>query len=306
MSKITVIGSFVADMVVTVGTFPKEGETVIGKTFDIYLGGKGANQCVAIKRLNGDVEMIGCVGDDSNGKMFKEIFEKEQIKCDKIRVISHCVTGCAQIQIDNNAQNKIIVIPGANLKYGVNDILAEEQTIKNTEMVIFQLEMDLKTTYEGIKLAKKYGKTVILNPAPAVKLDSEILAMVDYLTPNEVELGILASEDTSTPQGIQRAVDTLLKSGVKNIVATLGGQGALIANQDGTRVVKGYNVDVVDTVGAGDSFNGALAVKLIEGSSLEDAVKFANAMGALTVTVKGAIPSLHNREEVENFIIENK
>ena len=174
--------------------------------------------------------------------------------------------------------------------------------LKSTEMVVLQLEMRWDVTKEIIRRAHGYGAKVLLNPAPAFQLENEVLAAVDYITPNETELGILTGLPTNTDEEVLAAAKELVRSGVKNIVATLGSRGALIANAAGCERIAGYKVKAVDTVAAGDSFNGALAVALTEGETLEQAVRFANAMGALTVQKKGAIPSLHSRAEVETFL----
>ena len=303
MSAITVFGIMVADMVARVENFPEIGETILGSELNVYLGGKGINQCVAAKRLGGDVEMIGCLGNDENGKMFIDLLEAENIKHDKVYIKDGIPTGVSQLQIDHTGQNKIVVIPSANHEFGINELEQVKNVFDCTEYAVFQLEMKYDVTEKAICLAYEKGVKVVLNPAPAQKLPMELLSIIDYITPNEVELGILADEDTSTKEGIKKAAEKLVSVRVKNVVATLGSQGAIIANKDGIRFIDGYVIkSPVDTVAAGDSFNGALVVRLQEGASLEEAVKFANAMGALTVQVKGAIPSLHTRSEVENFM----
>ena len=163
----------------------------------------------------------------------------------------------------------------------------------------------MDVTKEIIRRAHEYGVKVLLNPAPAVKLEKEILGMVDFITPNETELSILTGLPTETDEEVIVAAKELLSYGTKTIIATLGSRGALIATNENIEIVSGYKVKAVDTVAAGDSFNGAFAVALTEGKTLQEAVKFANAMGALTVTEKGAIPSLHTRKQVEEFILNN-
>lgn len=301
MAKITVIGSFVMDNVARVCKFPQEGETVIGESLELFPGGKGANQCVSIARLGGDVEMIGMLGNDENGKVFKSILEKEKIKSDNVFTCDK-PTAVAQIQIDQNGQNRICVIPCANYAFRFEEIERIDEVIKNTKLVVLQLELRLEVVKEIIRRAYGYGVKVLLNPAPAVRLDKEILGMVDYITPNETELSILTGMPTGTNEEVVAASKKLLSCGTKTVVATLGERGALIATRTGIEIVPGYKVKAVDTVAAGDSFNGALAVALMEGKTLSGSVCFANAMGALTVQKQGAIPSLHTREEVETFM----
>lgn len=302
MAKITVIGSFVMDNVAKMQRFPEAGETILGTTLEFFPGGKGANQCVSVARLGGDVEMIGMLGKDGNGDVFRKILKDEGIQsgnvfsCDK-------PTAVAQIQINEEGQNRICVIPCANFEFGFEELDKVDDVIRKTELIILQLEMRLDVTKEIIRRAHAYGVKVLLNPAPAVKLEKEILGLLDYITPNETELSILTGLPTETDEEVIAAAKELLSYGTKTVVATIGSRGALIATKDNVQIVKGYKVKAVDTVAAGDSFNGALAVALTEGKTLEEAVRFANAMGALTVTEKGAIPSLHTRAQVEDFIV---
>lgn len=301
MARITVIGSFVMDNVAKMDKFPEAGQSVLGNDLELFPGGKGANQCVAIARLGGDVEMVGMLGNDANGETFRNILHTENIKSDHVFCCNKS-TAVAQVQIDASGQNRICVIPSSNYAFGFDDLEKVDSVLRNTELVVLQLEMRLDVTEEIIRRAHRYGAKVLLNPAPAVKLEQSVLAAVDYLTPNETELSILTDMPTDTDHDVIAAAETLLKSGVKNIIATLGHRGALIVNAELSEIVDGYRVKAVDTVAAGDSFNGALAVALTEGKTLPQAVRFANAMGALTVQKNGAIPSLHTRMQLEDFM----
>lgn len=289
------------DNVAKMQKFPEIGETILGESLELFPGGKGINQCVSVARLGGDVEMIGMLGKDGNGDVFRQILKDENIKseyvfsCDK-------PTAVAQVQINADGQNRICVIPSANYEFGFDELEKIDERLKTTKLLILQLEMRLDVTKEIIRRAHSYGVKILLNPAPAVKLEKEILGIVDYLTPNETELSILTGMSTDTDEEVLQASKRLLSYGVKTVVATLGGRGALVATEDSIEFIKGYKVKAVDTVAAGDSFNGALAVALTEGKPLNEAVKFANAMGALTVTKRGAIPSLHTRKEIEEFL----
>ena len=304
MSKITVIGSFVMDNVAKMVKFPQEGETILGESLELFPGGKGINQCVSVARLGGDVEMIGMLGKDGNGDVFRKIMKEDGIKAENVFSCDK-PTAVAQVQINADGQNRICVIPSANFEFGFEELDKVDSVIKNTELVILQLELRLDVTKEIIRRAHGYGVKVLLNPAPAVKLEKEILGMVDFITPNETELSILTGLPTETDEEVIVAAKELLSYGTKTIIATLGSRGALIATNKNIEIVSGYKVKAVDTVAAGDSFNGAFAVALTEGKTLQEAVKFANAMGALTVTEKGAIPSLHTRAQVEEFILNN-
>ena len=302
MSKITVIGSFVMDNVAKMVKFPQEGETILGESLELFPGGKGINQCVSVARLGGDVEMVGMLGKDGNGDVFRKIMKEDGITAENVFSCDK-PTAVAQVQINADGQNRICVIPSANFEFGFDELDKVDSVIKNTELVILQLELCLDVTKEIIRRAHGYGVKVLLNPAPAVKLEKEILGMVDFITPNETELSILTGLPTETDEEVIVAAKELLSYGTKTIIATLGSRGALIATNENIEIVSGYKVKAVDTVAAGDSFNGAFAVALTEGKTLQEAVKFANAMGALTVTEKGAIPSLHTRAQVEEFIL---
>ena len=301
MAKITVIGSLIMDNVATMERYPEAGESIMGTSINYYPGGKGANQCVAIARLGGDCEMIGMVGNDENGKIFKNLLKEENIKSDNVFVCDK-PTGIAQIQINNEGQNRICFIPSSNFEFSFNHIDLIDKIIKETSLVVLQLELRLEIVEEIIKRAHKYGVKILLNPAPAMNIDKEVLKYVDYITPNEFELSSLTNLPVETEPQIIKASQKLLSYGCKNVIATLGSKGAIIANNKITKLIPSYKVKAIDTVGAGDSFNGALAVSIIEGKELEEAVKFANAMGALTVQKSGAIPSLHTRKEVEDFL----
>ncbi len=304
MSKITVVGSLVMDNVVKLDRFPADGESIIGKSLEFFPGGKGANQCISIARLGGDVTMAGMLGKDGNGEKFRQIFKEEGLS-DKYLFSCDRPTAIAQIQINSKAQNRICVIPEANFEFKAEQLDAIDKLLRESEIVVFQLEIDFETTLEAIRRAHSYGAKVLLNPAPARNLPSDIFKYIEYITPNETELSALTGMPTDNIDEIKLAAKKLYETGVKNVIATIGSRGALIYNSEICEVVPTFDVTPVDTVAAGDSFNGALAVALSEGKSLHDAVVFANAMGSLTVTEKGAIPSLHRRAEVEDFLKKN-
>lgn len=302
MSKITVVGSFVMDMVARLEEFPKAGQTVLGKSLGIYPGGKGANQAVAARRLGGDVEMIGCVGKDGNGKTFLDLLRREGIETSHIKESEEVPTAIAQIQIDQAGENKIVVIPSANHAFTKEDLYAVKEVISKTKLVVMQLELEYEVSLEILRVCKELEVPVILNPAPAVKLPKEILGLATYVTPNETELEILTGQKTETEEELYSAAEALLDMGVKTVVATLGKRGAMIATAERKQIIEGYRVKAVDTVAAGDSFNGALAKCIADGKDLAEAVRYANAVGALAVTKQGAIPSLPTAEEVDEFL----
>lgn len=302
MAKITVVGSFVMDMVARLEEFPKAGQTVLGKSLGIYPGGKGANQAVAARRLGGDVEMIGCVGKDGNGKTFLDLLRREGIETSHIKESEEVPTAIAQIQIDQAGENKIVVIPSANHAFTKEDLYAVKEVLSKTKLVVMQLELEYEVSLEILRVCKELEVPVILNPAPAVKLPKEILGLATYVTPNETELEILTGQKTETEEELYSAAEALLDMGVKTVVATLGKRGAMIATAERKQIIEGYRVKAVDTVAAGDSFNGALAKCIADGKDLAEAVRYANAVGALAVTKQGAIPSLPTAEEVDEFL----
>ena len=301
MAKITVIGSVNMDAVAKVETFPRPGQTVSGKSIAFYPGGKGANQCIAARRFGGDVEMCGMLGQDGNGEVLRKLFLDEKIET---RYLFSCPipTGMALILIEKSGENQITVIPSANHVFGMKELYKIEHLLKETKLLVLQLELSIGVTEEMIRLAHRYGTKVLLNPAPAAPLSPEVLGMVDYFIPNETELSFYTGMPVGTDLEVEAAARKLLALGVKTVIATLGHRGAMIVSEEQCTIVPGFPVNAVDTVAAGDSFCGAFAVAVTEGKPLVEAVRLANAMGALTVRVEGAIPSLHTREQVETFL----
>ncbi|ASA25884.1 ribokinase [Paenibacillus donghaensis] len=300
---IVVIGSLNMDMVVRSGRAPEAGETVIGDSFVLSAGGKGANQAVAAARLGSTVRLVGKVGADAFGSELLEIIKQEGIDSEYLSVSGSRSTGVASIVLEESGENRIIVVPGANMELTADDIQLLEPVITGAKLLVMQLEMDLHMTEQAVGIAHASGIPVILNPAPAQRLSDELLSHVTYLTPNETEAGILSGVQVDNLDSAREAAAVLLRKGVQNVIMTLGAQGALIVNSQGQIHVPGFPVKaVVDTVAAGDSFNGALAQQLTAGRSLEEAVTFANAVGALAVGKAGAIPSLPTLAEVEQFL----
>ncbi len=301
MAKITVIGSMIMDNVVTVERFPEPGETVIASGVNVFPGGKGMNQCITVARLGGDVEMIGMLGKDDNGKVFADIMDKDGVKRDNV-FFSDVPTGSTQIQVRADGQNRICVIPSANYEFGDTEVEKIKDVIKNTEYVLLQLELRIPVVEKIISLAASYGKTIILNPAPAARLSDTVLAEIDFLTPNETELSLLTVMPVNTLAEIETAAKSLIAKGVKNVIVTVGDKGAVFVNATEAKTVSGYKIKAVDTVAAGDSFNGAFVTEIANGKSIDEALAFANAVGAVTVSSKGAIPSIKYRKDIEAFI----
>ena len=301
-ARIAVVGSLNMDLVVRVPRMPVPGETLIGHDFHVIPGGKGANQAVAAARLGAQVTMIGRVGDDDFGRAQQRNLAQEGIGVTHVSVDPEEATGIALITLDAAGQNSIILAPGANMRLTVAHVEAAAQTIADAEILICQLESPLEVVTRAIELARAQGVRVILNPAPARPLDTDLLHLVDYLIPNESETTLLTGIQVTDLSSAEKAAANLRERGVSTVILTLGEQGALLANARGMIHVPGYSVEVVDTTAAGDAFVGGFAVALAEGQLLQEAVRFANAAGALAVTRLGAQPSLPTRREIELFL----
>jgi ribokinase len=298
--KIVVVGSANTDMLVHVQNLPQPGETVLGGDYIQSQGGKGANQAVAAAKLGADVTFVARLGMDAFGDASIAAYLVEGINTDYIIRDKKTASGVALILVNHQGENIIAVSPGANAKLSSEDILSAEKEIKDAKFLLVQLEIPLETVQTAISLAVKYHVPVILNPAPAIQLPISLLEMVDYLTPNQTEVAILASAYSAAD--ISEAADLLRsKFKVKNIIITLGEKGAKIISAQ-NQIVPSFPVHPVDTTGAGDSFNGGLAVALARGNNLGDAVKFANAVAALSTTGTGAQTSMPTQNAVEDFL----
>jgi ribokinase len=295
--KIVVIGSSNTDLVIQVPHFPAPGETVLGGEFMMARGGKGANQAVAAARLGADVTFISRLGQDSFGEMALAACQAEQINTDFILFDEQKASGVALIMVDQQGENEIAVASGANFALTPADVAAAESMIQSADCVLLQLEVPLSTVEAAVELANKHHVLVILNPAPARPLPTKLLHSIDILTPNETEAAILGQNINQTD-----AVQSVRQLGVKTIIMTLGSKGALLIRDDLQQEISTFPIEVVDSTAAGDAFNGALAVALGNGRSLQDAITFANAAGALATTKAGAQQSLPTLAEVEQIL----
>ncbi|WP_434799244.1 ribokinase [Terrisporobacter vanillatitrophus] len=300
MKKICVIGSLNMDLVVNVDEMPKKGQTLIGGNFKEVPGGKGANQAVAIAKLGGDVSMIGKVGNDGFGQTLINALKANNVKTDYIQ-IENCSSGVAMITVDKNAENSIVVAPGANFRVLREDIDKCIDSIKQSDIVVVQLETPLDTIKYALQESKQLDKYTILNPAPAVKLDEDIIKNVDLLTPNETELEILSGVKIENEEDIIKAAQVMIQKGVKQLIVTLGSKGSLYIDKDNVKFKESYKVDAIDTTAAGDSYTGALSVALSQDKDMEEAMDFASKVGALCVMKEGAQTSLPTIQDVLNF-----
>jgi ribokinase len=299
--KVVVVGSFNMDLVVKAERRSQTGETLMGEEFGMFIGGKGSNQAIAAARLGADVTMIGRLGTDLFGDTLMAAHAEESICTDYVIRDTEVGTGIASISIDADGDNSIVLVPQANMRLTVADIERASESIAAADVLLLQLEVPIAASQRAAEIAKSNGATVVLNPAPAQELPDDFLAQVDILTPNEVETESLSGVKVSTAVDAERAAKVLLDKGLSAVILTLGERGAVLLTPDLTRQVPAYTVEVVDTTAAGDAFCGALATVLARGDNLVDAVAFANAAGALAVTVLGAAPSMPTATQVEAF-----
>ena len=295
---VVVVGSSNTDMILRVAHVPRPGETLLGGEFSTAAGGKGANQAVAAARAGGRVAFVARIGLDSLGDEAVAGFRREGIG------VSHVVrdpsrpSGVALIFVGGDGENSIGVAGGANQRLSPADVNAARRSIAKARVLLVQLETPLRTVEAAARLASRAGVPVILNPAPAQHLPDRLLRNVSVLTPNETEASLLTGIRVKDAASAARAARALKARGVGTVIVTLGAKGALVAGADGERWVRGFKVKAVDTTAAGDVFSGALAVRLAEGRPLADAVRFAHAAAAISVTRAGAQPSIPARREI--------
>lgn len=297
-AKIVVVGSFNMDLTAYMERMPRPGETVGGHRFKTGPGGKGSNQAVAAARLGAEVTFIGRVGEDVFAQAALDFWKQEGINTEFVVRDPDHATGVAPIWVDDKGENSIVVVLGSNLVMTQTDVDRAAEVIAGADVLIVQLEINYDIVEYAMKVAKAKGVKTILNPAPAGKLAPEVVALADYLTPNETELEVLSgkSGDYAT------AARSLLTREGQTAVVTLGSQGAMWLNESGQGTIPTFKVNVVDTTGAGDAFNGGFAVALGEGKSLIEAIRFGNATAGLSVTKPGTAPSMPSRAEVEALL----
>jgi ribokinase len=296
-ARIVVVGSSNTDMVVRVPALPRPGETVIGGTFFTARGGKGANQAVAAARAGGSVTLVASLGDDALGDETLAALVAEGIAVDQVRRVADTRSGVALILVDERGENSIAVAPGANALLAPEQIEEIAELLSPDDVLLVQLETPIETVFAAASAASQAGARVILNPAPARELSRELLSLVSVLTPNESEAARLTGLSTGGAEELDAAATALLHRGVGAVVITLGAGGAYVATRELREMIPAYPVHARDTTGAGDVFNGALAVALAERMRLVDAVRFASAAAAISVTRDGAQPAAPHRAE---------
>lgn len=303
--SVLVVGSFIVDCIARCDRAPKLGETVTGNSFNIYLGGKGANQAFASIRMGSKTTMVGAIGVDNFGDQFIKCLEEDGFSTKYVKRFEK-FTGTSLVTVEENGQNCICMTPGANLDYTKEDLQEILAVLKDANYVVTQCEMRYEIVQELAKMCKTNNKKFILNPAPARLIDDDVLDGLFLITPNETELGIVlgSNKEYKTIEDYVDGAKKLLAKGVLNVIVTLGTVGSLLVNNDGYELIPSFKVKAIDTVGAGDSYTGSLASMLDQGYSLKDAMRIATAVAALEVQKNGAIPAMPYKEDVFNFLKE--
>lgn len=299
------MGSMNIDLIAKVTHLPIAGETLLGKELITMPGGKGANQAVAIARLGVPVQIVGRIGGDSFGRQILDSLKTAGVETQGVFIDTTVNSGVAIIAVDNNGENQIIVIPGANDRLNEIDIQTLEKLLAKASALLLQLEIPLPIVILAAKAAKKTGVKVILDPAPVrEELPEEIYNLVDIITPNQIEAQQLTNITVNSIETAALAAEILQKKGVETAIVKLGAQGAVCATAEKIFLIPAFSVNVVDTIAAGDAFNGGLAVALAEGLTLRQATTWAAAAAALCVTKTGAQSAMPDRETFNTFLQE--
>lgn len=301
MGKILVVGSSNTDMVVKSNHLPKPGETILGRQFFMNPGGKGANQAVAASRLGGQVSFLTKIGIDVFGNQSLENFQNEGISTDLVFKDEIAPSGVALINVDADGENSICVVPGANDKISIEELNKAIVALKESDIVLTQLEIPIEIVEYLIELGAASNKKIILNPAPANSISDESLKKLFAITPNETEAELLTGIKVTDVESAKKAGQILHKKGVSNVIITLGAKGAYLYNDTHQKLIEGIKVNALDTTAAGDTFNGALAVALSHNLSLTEAILFSNKAAALSVTKMGAQQSIPQYNDLLSF-----
>ncbi|NRY59227.1 ribokinase [Clostridium beijerinckii] len=305
MNKICILGSINMDMVVSINKMPLIGETIFSDNFKLAHGGKGANQAVAAQRLGSEVHMISKVGQDAYGLQIVNSLEKENINVDSIFRDDVSPTGTAIITVDNEGNNSIIVVPGANMTLNLKEVNKCKEVITCSDIIVSQFETPIEVTIEAFKFAKENEVITILNPAPAKDIPKELLKYTDIIVPNETEATTLTGINVKDLESAKQAANIFFNNNVKYVIITLGDKGAAVISKEDGILIPAYKVNAIDTTAAGDSFIGAVSTKLTKSNlninSLAEAVKFANKVSAIAVQREGAQPSIPSLKEINEI-----
>lgn len=297
-ARIVVVGSANVDLTTFTDKFPKPGETLFGKSFDLGFGGKGANQAVAAAYCGADVHMVARVGDDLFGPATIKNFKRLGIGAKHVKSVKGS-SGVAPIFVEANGQNRILVVKGANDKLTPKAVNKAKSLLKKADMIVMQFEIPLETIYHTVTLAKRYKIPVILNPAPAMQVDLDKIQSVDYFIPNETEAEAITGKKVKTVDDAKQCAEYLMSKGLRRVILTLGERGALLANRDGMELVAPFEVKAIDSTGAGDAFIGSFAVFLGEGYDERDAIARANLYAAMSTMGIGTQKSFVKRRRFE-------
>ncbi|EMC1015508.1 ribokinase [Enterobacter bugandensis] len=300
--NLVVLGSINADHILNLETFPTPGETVTGNQYQVAFGGKGANQAVAAGRSGANIAFIACTGDDDTGERVRKQLASDNIDIAPVSVVEGESTGVALIFVNAEGENVIGIHAGANAALTTERVEAQRGIIAGAEALLMQLESPVESVLTAAKIAHENHTTVVLNPAPARVLSDELLALVDIITPNETEAEKLTGIRVENDNDAARAAKVLHAKGIGTVIITLGSRGVWASVNGEGRRVPGFKVKAIDTIAAGDTFNGALATALLEGKAMDDAIRFAHAAAAIAVTRKGAQPSVPWRKEIDEFL----
>jgi ribokinase len=297
---ILVLGSINLDLTVTTDEIPQVGETVIGKSFNQYPGGKGANQAVCAAKLRSEVCFLGKVGKDAYGDFMLDKMASSGVDVSHIER-SEASTGIAVISVDSKGQNNIVVIPGANFTLNASYIDRHKEAIQKCDIILAQHETPADATEYAFMIAKSCNKTTILNPAPAQKISSAMISMTDILVPNEHELSRLTGISCGSAQEISEAARILQNQGVKSIIVTMGKEGAMLFDKEGKRVFQPFKVKAVDTTAAGDSFLGGFATSYTKNRDIAQAITFGQMTASYSIQHEGAQSSMPSYEQLEAY-----
>ncbi len=298
-SFIAVVGSANVDLTTFNDVFPRPGETIFGKKFDLGFGGKGANQAVAARLCGANVGMVARVGSDLFGPATIKNFESQGIDATHVRIAEGVSSGVAPIFVDPNGQNRILVVKGANDTLSPEDVGAAAPLLRKADTIVMQFEIPLRTVYHAVKFARANGIRCIVNPAPAQLVDFKEVGAADYFIPNESEASTIAGMPVQSIDDAKKCAEVLLRQGIRRVVITLGERGSLVAGPDGMELIPAFKVQAVDTTGSGDAFIGSFAVFLGEGLPEKEALTRANLYAALSTTKVGTQKSFCNRAEFE-------
>ena len=300
--NLVVLGSINADHILNLESFPRPGETVTGSQYQVAFGGKGANQAVAAGRSGANIAFIACTGNDDTGEQVRKQLASDNIDIAPVSVVAGESTGVALIFVNGEGENVIGIHAGANAALTTERVAEQEERIASADALLMQLESPLESVLAAAKIAHSNQTTVALNPAPARELPDELLSLVDIITPNETEAEKLTGVRVENDEDAAQAAQVLHDKGIETVIITLGSHGVW-ASQKGTgQRVPGFKVQAIDTIAAGDTFNGALMTALLEGTELPEALRFAHAAAAIAVTRKGAQPSVPWRKEIDDFL----